>query len=96
MRGFALEKSKFSAGDSHRLVRRDHVNAIALDRRAVQNFRDGNFREAGKNFRQNTVVRGIEVRNEHIGHSCFFRQAGQQFLERFEPAGRSADSDDGK
>src|SRR5579864_7275007 len=42
------------------------------------------------------MVRGIEVRNEDIGHPSFFRQAGQQFLECLQPAGRSPDSDDGK
>ena len=50
MGGIALDEHKFVPGNPHRLVRRDHVNVIALHGHAVHDFRDGNFCEPGKNF----------------------------------------------
>jgi len=94
--GLASYQEEFAASDPHGFVGRKHINVIALGRHAVHYFRDRNFREAGKYFRQNALMIGIEVRNEDISHSCIHAKVGQQFLECFKPAGRSADAGDWK
>jgi hypothetical protein len=80
--------------DGHRRVRWDYVRVIGLDLNAVQHFEYGNRCRAGQDLWQEAFVRGIEMLDDDIRHPRIPRKAAQEARERFETAGRGADSDD--
>ncbi len=95
-RAFAGAKLQNPVGDSHRYVRRNHVQVIGLQNRPFHRRLDRNFGFLRQNFCQKTLMPGIEVLHQQKSHPGCGRQLREQFRDGLQPSGRSADSNDGE
>ena len=90
----ALAQQQAPAGDDHLLLRRDQIDVVRLDQHAVLDEVD---RQLGVP-REELVHQALEVRrqvlDDHERHAGVLRHVVEEALERFEPAGGSADADD--
>ncbi len=93
---FARGNLQPAAGDAHRLVRRDDVNAVAYDGHVVLGFRDRHSCHAPQQRRQRALVRRVEVLHHHERHAWVRGEFLKQFRHRLQPARRRADGDDGE
>jgi hypothetical protein len=75
----------------HRTVRRDYVHMIRLHAHSVLHLRHLHRRFFRQQFRQETLVLGVQVLDDHEGHPGIRRQVPQQVCKRFDPSGRSSD-----
>ena len=87
---------QFAALDHHHAIRWDDVDVIGLNRDLIHRLRHGHDRGALQNFSQGAVIVRIHVGYQHEGHPDICRGIAEELLKCFQPARRSADTDDGK
>ena len=95
-RPLAFHDTQMTVGYRHRRVRRDDVRVVGFDAHAVDGI-DHGYRAGPRQDRgQLTLVRRIEVLNEHVREAAVLAQMAHEPHERLEPARRCADPDDGR
>ena len=85
-----------SVQDGQVLVRRDHINAVRLDPGAVLDLADLHGGNALEQFRQDALVRRVQVLDDDKGHAAAHRHIFQEQFQDLQPPGGSADADDGE
>ena len=68
---------------------------IRLHGHSIPDFMHRHGGGPGEQFRQNALVRGVQVLDQDESHPGIGRQSPEQIGESFEAAGRCADSHDG-
>ena len=76
------------------VFRRNHVHMVPLDPHAVLCFQNRHHSVLSENVCQKTLVVRCQVLDDDEGHAGIAGQKSKQLLQRFKPAGRSADSYD--
>src|SRR5690348_12904980 len=76
------------------MVRRNDVDVIGPDRRAVLDLAGRHRGCLGEQIRQDRFVRRVEVLHEHKGHAGVVRQRPKKLAEGLQAPGRGADSHD--
>ncbi len=91
-----LEQVQDPVQDGHVLVRRDHIDAIGLDPRAILDLDDFHAGGALQQFRHDPLVRRVEVLDDDKRHAAARRHVPQKLLQGFESPGGGANAHDGK
>ena len=81
---------------NHGRIGRNHIHFIGLDREPVLDVSNWHRGAFGQNLGQMAGVVRIEMLHDDEGHAGVAGQSLQQFGKSIEPAGRAADSNDGK
>ena len=92
----ARAKREYARRDAQDSIRRDDVHVVRLDPQVVRDLLEGQGCRALEDRREGAFVLRIEVLHKHETHAGIRGQLFEQLGERFEPAGRCADTNDGK
>src|SRR5258705_4453638 len=76
--------------DCHAAIRRKDIHVIGSDPHSVTYLGDRKLRSSRQQFRQDTFVGWVKVRNQYEGHAGIRRKMLQQLPKRFESAGGCA------
>ncbi len=82
--------------DGQARVGRDDINVIGQDRLAVGSLAHGHRGDSAQKLGQRALMRRIEMLDQHEAQARIGRQMLEQFHERFQPARRRANPNDGK
>jgi hypothetical protein len=74
----------------------DHIDAVRLDLHPVFDLKNLHPGGALEEFGHDPLVRRVEVLDDDNGHAAVFRHMPQEQLQRLQPAGGGADTDNGK
>src|SRR5512133_3154080 len=77
-------------------VGRNGVNVVGFDAEIIGDLLDRHRRHPSEELRKGALVLGVEVLDEHKPHASVGRQMLQQLREGLQPAGGSADADEGE
>lgn len=94
--GFGFAGAELPRLDGHDTVRGQDTNRTRFDPIPVPGRAYVHPGRPCKDFRQHADMLGIEMGDDHKCHRRFARHQPQQFLQRFQTAGRSTDAHDGK
>jgi hypothetical protein len=86
-----IEEVEDAVDDGHVLVRRDHVDVVRPEARAVGDLDDGDRRDAEQKLDEHPFARRIEVLDDDVGHPALRRHLAEEELERLEAPRRCAD-----
>ncbi len=82
--------------NGHLAVGWNHIDMVGGDGYLIQRFHHRHRGAALEDFRQEAFMAGIEMGNQHKGHAGIFRTGTEKRFERLQPAGGSADADNGQ
>ena len=91
-----VEQVQHPVQDGHVLVGRDHVDVVRLDLHPVLDLDDRHGGGALEQLHHDALVRRVQVLDDDKGHAALLRHVAQEQLQRLQPAGGSADADDGE
>ena len=74
-----------SIGDSHHLVRRDHIHMPPFHAHPVLRLRDAHLRDPRQQAHQRTRLAGSEMLHEHDRHPRIAGQGAEQLRHRLQP-----------
>ncbi len=92
----SIEQVQTPVQDGHVLVRRDHIDAVRLNPRAVLDLEDLHAGCALEQFGHDALVRRVQVLDNDKRHAASCRSVPQKQLQGLQSAGRGANADDGK
>jgi len=91
-----LKQVQKTVQNGHIPVRRNHINSVPQDLRAILDLGDFHRRGALEQLGHDALVRRVQVLDDDKRHAAALRHVSQKLLDGLESPRGGADADDGK